>query len=77
MAAGLMTLLDLRSGRKTTSSERSAVCEGPREDCFRRLKNPCPVSDKGSSTLRGLFDPNASTLAHIYCAGVSGMLNLD
>jgi hypothetical protein len=40
-------------------------------------KNPNPVSGAGSSTLRGLFHPNASTVAHDCCGMVAGILNLD
>jgi hypothetical protein len=40
-------------------------------------KNPNPVSGTGSSTLRGLFHPNASTVAHDCCGMVAGILNLD
>jgi hypothetical protein len=39
-------------------------------------KNPCPVSGAGPSTLRGLFHPNASTLAELHFAEVSAVLNL-
>ena len=31
------------------------VCERPVAVYFRRAKNPCPVSDTSSSTLRGWF----------------------
>ena len=64
-------------GRKTTGSESSGVCERPGADYIRRAKNPCPVSGLGSSALRGLFHPNASTVAHPYCVSVSEILNLD
>ena len=39
-------------------------------------KNPCPVSGPGPSTLRGLFHPNASTLAELHCGVVSAVLNV-
>ena len=42
----------------------------------KKSKNPCPVFDPGSSTLRGLFHPNASTVVEVHCAVISAMLNL-
>lgn len=39
-------------------------------------KNPCPVFGAGPSTLRGLFHPNATTLAEAHFAVVSAVLNL-
>jgi hypothetical protein len=41
------------------------------------VKSPSPVSGVGSSNLRGLFHPNASTVAHDCYAAVAGILNVD
>ncbi len=40
------------------------------------LKNPNPVSGADSPIPRGLFHPNATTLAPPHCARVSGILKL-
>jgi hypothetical protein len=39
-------------------------------------KDPNPVSGAGPSTLRSLFHPYATTVAHLLCAMISAVLNL-
>lgn len=46
--------------------------------CFsEELKNPNPVSGADPSTPRGLFHPNASTVANLHCTRVSAILKLS
>jgi hypothetical protein len=52
-------------------------CARGLQDCLRRKEEPGPVSGAGSPTLRGLFHPNANTVADDSCGVVSGMLNLN
>ena len=73
------SLADFREETQRQANGRQREQQIPREACgggSGEAKNPSPVSGASSSDLRGLFHPNASTLADHYCAVVAGMLNL-
>jgi hypothetical protein len=72
-------LEDLGTGtrRKSQAARVSGGRKRPAAGASQRAKNPRPVSGAGSSTLCGLFHPNACTVTHACCTPVSKILNLS
>ena len=63
-----------QKGRQATTQENAREAFG---GLFRRDEEPEPRLGTDPSLLRGLFHPDASTVADPCCAMVSGVLNLD